>query len=503
MSIHLIAGKATNLRIKTAGYRKIICLLTRNNTFRNAAEIFNETYHRKGTSSELSYGTLAGDIEQEGRLIIERRKQVARDILRCHGFSENGRYPNGELPEEYRNKLCSMIILSGEDLAQEVIPGWKGKDTQVEQPDMTSDLVADLTETTPETGETTATGQEYSQPDLDCFEVKKHRRGKRQEVEDAAKEDVCVNFVKWFNKMSQKEFYGIIHNWQIEKNTNEVVYISIDAVLVDKQAKTRRKGGEKQTDTSTATDEEKTKKISHMNIKVEVGTTSYYLTSIDTEEAFVQLVALILANKLYKRYMVFFLDGEVSIAEHIKLYCGQWNYVIYLDWLHLEHKCFDLLSMAISGKRIVDPRGTVEYYSRGEKKGQIKSREFTSLSRLYARALVRILWVGNVEEAKTYLANIDPKEIKNPKERDHLVQYLENKKKWITCYALRKKAGLKNSSNGVENQNQEIVASRQKNNRCSWRPEGSSFLSAIATLFCNNESDEWFYDGKISYEFAE
>lgn len=508
MSVHMINGRATNLRIKTAGYRKIICMLTRCNTFRNAAEIFNETYHRKGTPAELSYGTLAGDIEQEGRMLIERKQKVAGDILTSHGFNENGKYPEEALPEEYRNQVCTMLSFSGEELLQDIIPGWRGENTELESPDMIdelSDVETKNTESEEEAEENKdavlSGSSAFSEADYDSFEVKHVRRGSRKEVADEAKKDVCVNFAKWFNSVSKKEIYGIIHDWQIEKNSYEVVYICIDAVLVARQAEIRRKKGDGSQD-ETISSNEKTKKISHMNIKVEAGNSSYYITSVDTEEAFRELVAVILNNGLYKRYMVFFIDGELSLAEHIEEYCGKWEHTVYLDWLHLEHKCFELLSMAITGRRVADPRGTVEYYKTGSKKGEIRSQEYTSLSRLYARALVRILWVGNVDEAIKYLSNLDPAIVKNKKEVAHLIQYLENKRKWITCYALRKKAGLKNSSNGVEGQNNEIVAERQKNSRCSWRPGGSSFLSSIATLFCNGESDRWFNEGEISFTMA-
>lgn len=531
MSVHMINGRAMNLRIKTAGYRRIICMLTRCNTFRNAAEIFNETYHRKGTSAELSYGTLAGDIEQEGRMLIERKQKVAGEILVSHGFNENGKHPGKTLPEEYRNQICTMLSFSGEEMLQDIIPGWHGENTEIESPDMIDELSeveikktdsGNDTETRPETSEgktekeprTTAKTEAeenkdvalsgssvFSEADYDRFEVKHERRGSRKEVEDEAKKNVCVNFAKWFNSVTKKEIYGIVHDWQIEKKSDEVVYICIDAVLVAMQAETRRKKGDGSHD-ETVSSNEQTKKISHMNIKVEAGKSSYYITSVDTEEAFRELVAVILKNGLYKRYMVFFIDGELSLAEHIKEYCGKWEHTVYLDWLHLEHKCFELLSMAIAGRRVADPRGTVEYYKIGAKKGEIKTQEYTSLSRLYARALVRILWVGNVDEAIKYLSKLDPAVVKNKKEVAHLIQYLENKRKWITCYALRKKAGLKNSSNGVECQNNVIVAERQKNSRSSWRPEGSSFLSSIATLFCNGESDRWFNEGKISFSMA-
>ena len=67
LSIHAVNSKASALRLKTAGYRRSICLLAKNNSFRSATDIFNQAYHRNGTGDELAYGTIAGDIEQEGK----------------------------------------------------------------------------------------------------------------------------------------------------------------------------------------------------------------------------------------------------------------------------------------------------------------------------------------------------------------------------------------------------------------------------------------------------
>ena len=496
LSVHAVNGKATNLRLKTAGYRRTICLLAKSNSFRNIAEIFNSTYHRKGTAAELAYGTIAGDIEQEGRLLLETKARAVQEILSSHGFAPSGLYPHDELPDKYRNCQCKMLTFTAEDLLRDIVPGWNGSKTELEQPE----LIGELKEPA------------YSEADTEAFRIRHTRRGARTELSEEDKTRVCTSFARWYNQKTTREIYGIIHTWQMEKTSQDVVYISIDAVFVDRQAKNRKKPGNKdQADGGTAgrnqngdptPAEETVRKISHMNIRIDVDGISYYITSTDTEEAFRELVAVILHNGLYSRFMVFFIDGEVSLAEHIKTYFSKWKYAVYLDWMHLEHKCYERLSMAITGKRVIDPRGEVEYYSVGSKKGQIKSQEHIALSRLYARALIRTLWTGNVDEAISYLANLDPKVVKNRAEVDRLSKYLENKREWITCYALRKMAGLKNSSNGVESQNQMLVAERQKNGNASWRPEGSSFLSSITALFSNNEDREWFYDGKISFKIA-
>lgn len=458
--------------------------------------MFNLAYHRNGTGDELSYGTIAGDIEQEGRALLECKRQTAQSLLISHGFAASGLYPAPELPEKYRNGICEMLTISGDELLRKIVPGWDGENTELDQPGLIPEP-DDPDAGSAECPETVS----YSEADTEVFRTRRCRRGKRSEISAEDKQQVCDSFASWYNRKSSKEIYGIIHTWQIEKNSGDAIYISIDAVFVDQQAETRSKAGMPNNPERQMADGA-VRKISHMNIRLDADDSAYFITSTDTEEAFRELVAVILNNELYRRFMVFFIDGELSLAEHIKTYFSRWEHKVYLDWMHLEHKCYERLSMAITGKRVADPRGNVEYYSKGPKKGQVKNQDFIALSRLYARAMIRILWTGNVDEAISYIANLDPKIVKNKGEAERLSKYLENKREWITCYALRKKAGLKNSSNGVECQNNVLVAERQKNGRASWRPEGSGYLSSITALFSNGEDREWFYGGKISFKMA-
>jgi hypothetical protein len=138
---------------------------------------------------------------------------------------------------------------------------------------------------------------------------------------------------------------------------------------------------------------------------------------------------------------------------------------------------YDKLSIALKARRIPDPRVPPISYKRGKNKGKIKSMSMTSISRLYARAVCSILWVGNTDEAIAYLENINPDDVQNPDELQAIITYLKNKRKWITCYARRRRAGLRNSSNGVEGLNLTIVARRQKHNGMAWLI-GSGILAA-------------------------
>ena len=77
--------------------------------------------------------------------------------------------------------------------------------------------------------------------------------------------------------------------------------------------------------------------------------------------------------------------------------------------------------------------------------------------------------------------------------------YLERKRAGITCYAVRKKLGLRNSSNPVEKANDLLVARRQKHNGMSWTPHGSGALAAIEMLYENEQAVLWFRNKQLSF----
>ena len=106
----------------------------------------------------------------------------------------------------------------------------------------------------------------------------------------------------------------------------------------------------------------------------------------------------------------------------------------------------------------------------------------------------------NVAEAIQYIRNINPQHIKSQKQLDDLIGYFERKGGYIANSGVRKKAGLRNCSNGVEELNMLNVADRQKDKLMSWREDGSSSLSAISTLFVNGEEKDWFFNHCIAFK---
>ncbi|MDR3204436.1 MAG: hypothetical protein LBV23_06795 [Deltaproteobacteria bacterium] len=67
-------------------------------------------------------------------------------------------------------------------------------------------------------------------------------------------------------------------------------------------------------------------------------------------------------------------------------------------------------------------------------------------------------------------------------------------------YALRKKLGLRNSSNLVEKANDVVVAKRQKNNDMSWSVEGSTSLATVTCVRANGNLKSWTENKSIPFK---
>ena len=204
-------------------------------------------------------------------------------------------------------------------------------------------------------------------------------------------------------------------------------------------------------------------------------------------------------NGLITRHLVFFTDGETCIFEDIAKYFHYWSYDVFIDYYHIMHKVYELLSLAIKHIKLPDPREAPVLYVRGPKKGQVKSREEIFLSRLYARVVSSALFVGNWKEAILYLRNIDPANVSNPDKLNELIRYIWRKRHLITCYAIRKAVGLRNSSNGSESLNNQYVSDLQKGKNKNWRDDNSYAIAAFTCCFKNGEADNWFERSIFSF----
>lgn len=221
----------------------------------------------------------------------------------------------------------------------------------------------------------------------------------------------------------------------------------------------------------------KQKFIENTVIHIQKGELQYTITAIGMKNAFMQLVAFLLANNLMKGCrLVFLTDGANCIRENIETFFGFRQHTIILDWLHLEKKCNEYLCMAVKGKK--------------EEKDIIK-QEFAA-----------ILWTGRIDKAIKYLNNIKKANIKNDNKLDELRGYLNRKSPYLTCYALRHQLGLRTSSNRVEKANDIVVANRQKHNGMAWSKTGSGALAIITAAKVNGELTNWIATGMVNFKLV-
>jgi hypothetical protein len=312
----------------------------------------------------------------------------------------------------------------------------------------------------------------------------------------------ALRYVRNYNVLHAKHKYcGIIHDQTIEFDTMDVLYISIDTVYVPLQKSKSEQSSNLEYITTTFSSNKEKKNVGHLNIKAEHGDDVYNITAATIVDAMKELIAVILTNKLYKYRFIVFFDGEQKLKEIVEKYLNCWDLKFILDFPHLSHKCYELLSLCIISQRVVDPWGNHEMYQSKGREGEVKKYVMTSLSRLYGRELAHILWAGNIDEAIEYVSHIDPDHVKKGVGLNPLLTYLNNKKKLdcIECYALRKFLGLKNSSNAVESENEAVVANRQKDGE-HWSIEGSANNASMNAVFLNHEEDNWFYRNTLTFQ---
>ena len=195
------------------------------------------------------------------------------------------------------------------------------------------------------------------------------------------------------------------------------------------------------------------------------------------DKAFKLLVAFLLENRLMEGYrLIFFSDGATCIRDNIEKFFGFRQYTIILDWLHLEKKCNEFLSMGIKGSK--------------DEKQRIK------------KELASILWTGRHQNVINYLESLKKSQVRNSVKIEDLKDYIRRKSPNLACYALRHELGLRISSNRVEKANDLVVATRQKHNGMSWSRNGSGALAVITATMINGEMKGWMTEHRISYRMA-
>jgi len=252
----------------------------------------------------------------------------------------------------------------------------------------------------------------------------------------------------------------------MEDGSGKCCYISIDDIGVRFQKPERK---------------QKSKKgkafVENTVIHIQSEGKQYTLTAVGMDKAFKLLVAFLLENRLMEdSRLIFFSDGATCIRDNIEKYFGFRQYTLILDWLHLEKKCNEFLSMGIKGTK--------------DEKLQIKKK------------LASILWTGRYQNAINYLDSLKKSQVRNSKKIEELKDYICRKSPNLTCYALRHELKLRISSNRVEKANDLVVAMRQKHNGMAWSEKGSSALAVITASMINGEIEEWITKQKISYRMV-
>lgn len=253
---------------------------------------------------------------------------------------------------------------------------------------------------------------------------------------------------------------------EVYESVEQSVCTSVDDVLVTQQKESGR----------TPNPEPKDSKhyVKNTVVHIQQNDQKYVLTGLGIIRMLIVLTAFLLHNNLLaNKELIFFTDGADDIKTAILLVFGWRAYRIILDWFHLRKKISERLSMAMKGREL--------------RNNALKK-------------MLLLLWRGNVDGAIEYLRGLDPSTVKNPEQIKKLIDYLLRNRDFIPCYILRKKLGLRNSSNRVEKANDLVVAKRQKNNGTSWSKPGSSGLAIVTSLLKNNEAKNWTSRRRLEFK---
>lgn len=252
--------------------------------------------------------------------------------------------------------------------------------------------------------------------------------------------------------------------WEIEMRENPLPYedpactthVSLDDVGACHQKERRNQAAE-----PTQTLEYVHTTVAH----IQQQNAFYLLCGAGVSAVLRLLLAFLLHNDLLRYNLLFFVDGQRSLYTAV-LDAFAWFAPLHLmlDWYHLDKRCREYLSMALKGKVLRND---------------------------YLEHLLLALWHGCTDSALTLLLSIDPEHVKNQEYLDKLVGYIERNRPFIPCYSVRKRLGLRTSSNRGEKANDLLVSARQKHNGTSWSNSGSLALATLSALVRNFEFKQW------------
>jgi hypothetical protein len=263
--------------------------------------------------------------------------------------------------------------------------------------------------------------------------------------------------------------------WVTEMVNNPVLYedsahstnVSLDDVNVKRQKATRKEAQEPA---------QKRKYVHNTIAHIAHAGASYIISGHGVVNVLRLVLAFLLHNRLLQYNLLFFVDGQRTLYTAILRVFAWFKAIqLILDWYHLEKRCKEQLSLALKGRVI---RNAV------------------------LEQLLPCLWHGCVDRAIALLQTIEPAKIKNQEALAKLIGYLERNRPYLPCYAVRKRLGLRNSSNRGEKANDLVVSDRQKHNGMSWSRCGSVALAAVTALVRNQEYTRWFQTRTLSFSFS-
>ncbi len=481
--VNLPIGTARHLRtgeiIRCGGLVDRICSHAIKSSYRTACDSLNQDLHRYEANCPIPLMTFTDIAVREGLRIEKETKRHTEEVLLKFGFTKDGLWPEGkELPMEIRNHETEFITIDPDIIMSN----------------------AGLKPPSP----ITLAENEHSKPLTGLHLRTYKRRTSRILVPDEHRESYLEDYVLYVNSQENRDPYSIIrHPCRIERCTDDIVNIFIDAVVVPDQASHRsvNTSVEKETDLkSDGNDDQYQLKSYDIRIETEDGG-RYNITSTSMEQAYLTLLAFLLETGLITKYLIFYIDGEKKLKTAIDKYFVHWHHQSFLDDYHINEKVDKLTSMGIKSKRVPSPWEPPILYLRGEKAGQIRFQPMTSLSRTYGEIIKTAIFYGNVEEAKEYIRHIPAEDIEKQKYLDEMIGYLDSRADMLTCYAIRKRGGLKNSSNASELCNELVISSRQKvDDRMSWCERGSGALAAVTCLYLNQGAEQWFRTNTVSFK---
>jgi hypothetical protein len=219
--------------------------------------------------------------------------------------------------------------------------------------------------------------------------------------------------------------------------------------------------------------QEKKKRVDNTVARFENDEGKYVFNGDGLAAVFRMVIGFMALNDfLLQKQIVFFTDGAKTIHEEIKKRFHFTKYKIILDYYHLQKKFKEYFSMAFKGKTI--------------------GKECHS-------AIMKLLWVGDVDGAIDYMANADPSKVKNQSYLKQLTDCLNRVRDYIPNYASRKQLGLRNGSGIVEKTNDLLVAKRQKRNGMSWSKKGSISLATVTCAIVNGDLGNWTQNRVIPF----